>query len=88
MLQDQHLNLQGALQEVVDWNGELSRDSSAALKYSAWRSQLLDNLQEEGLRNLSNKIDDFYAIVLEREPRLLQLDEKDRRSWPRPLSRR
>ena len=79
LLQDQHRNLQGALQEVVDWNGELSRDSSAALKYSAWRSQLLDNLQEEGLRNLSNKIDDFYAIVLEREPRLLQLDEKDRR---------
>ena len=79
LLQDQHPNVQAALQEVVDWNGELSRDSSAALKYSAWRQQLLDNLQEEGLRKLSGKIDDFYAVVLEREPKQLQLDEKDRR---------
>ncbi len=52
---------QAALAELLNWNGELRRDSTAALKYYFWRRQIYEDLGEHQTRALVREIDDLMA---------------------------
>ena len=54
-------------EEVIAWNGDLERDSSGALKYWYWRSAIADVLGEEANSALEGQVDDWYAIVEQRD---------------------
>ena len=45
---------------LLDWNGELSKDSAGALKYAYWRFVLDEHAQGDAIRAA---IDDFYAAA-------------------------
>ncbi len=60
------------LEEMLSWNGQLSKDNTAALKYYYWRNTLHEM---EGGTEIRNAIDDHYAIVEQRAPRAIKLTE-------------
>ena len=76
------------LEELLAWDGQLTRDSTAALKYYYWRSTLHE---AEGGPDLRSKVDDHYAIVEGRAPKALALSEADlalaRAAWLDGLER-
>ncbi len=61
------------LAELLAWDGRLTRDSTAGLKYYYWRSTLHDM---EGGADIRAEVDDHYAIVEQRPPRALELEEE------------
>ncbi|MEM8769406.1 MAG: penicillin acylase family protein, partial [Pseudomonadota bacterium] len=77
-----------ALSELLAWDGQLTRDSTAALKYYYWRSALHD---AQGGPALREKVDDHYAIVEGRAPQALALTETEltlaRDAWVSGLAR-
>jgi len=58
------------LRELLGWDGQLTRDSRAALKYAYWRQALHDREGGPAIRDL---VDDHYAIVEQRPPRPIAL---------------
>lgn len=52
-----------ARDEVLDWNGELARDSAPALKYAYFRYALADGMSRADFDALMEKIDQWYLIV-------------------------
>ncbi len=52
-----------SIQELMDWNMELNRNSSAALKYYYWRQQLTRDLDRKQLQSVEDTIDDWYATA-------------------------
>jgi acyl-homoserine-lactone acylase len=61
--------------ELLDWDGTLHRESTAALKYGYWRLTLADHPDGAAIRNA---VDDHYAVVEGREPRPVNLSESQR----------
>lgn len=56
--------------EVLSWNGELHRNSTAALKYSFWRLALADHA---GGLEVAAAVDDYYALPAARLAKTVQL---------------
>ncbi len=54
--------------ELAAWNGELRRDSSAALKYAYFRIALKEAMTTEAHTALRSKVDQWYAIVDDEAP--------------------
>lgn len=76
------------LTELLDWDGQITRDSTAALKYYFWRTALNETEAGPGIRDV---VDDHYAIVEQRQPRPVELDDAQltvvREAWERGLDR-
>ncbi|MBN4046775.1 penicillin acylase family protein [bacterium AH-315-P07] len=69
-----------ALSDLFNWNVELTKGSTGALKYYFWREQMIqENRTLAGL--LSNSIDDWYHIVDQRAPKDLGPEIKDHYKW-------
>ncbi len=51
------------IEDVLAWNGRLTRDSSGALKYYYWRRQLVDDHGREAVEAAADRIDQWYNIV-------------------------
>ena len=58
------------LQDILEWNGQLDRESTGALKYYYWREQMIVSDSTLAAK-LSNLIDDWYHIVDGRHPKNL-----------------
>ena len=63
------------IKDLSGWNGDLRRDSTAALKYYYWRVQLVQDLGEAESDRQEQLIDDWYAIVEGREQKPVYLDD-------------
>ncbi len=76
------------LDELLGWDGQLTRDSRPGLKYYYWRSTL-DGMA--GGPEIREAVDDHYAIVEQRPPRQIGLTAEQlamvSRSWQDGLSR-
>ncbi len=76
------------LTELLDWDGQITRDSTAALKYYFWRTALNETEAGSGIRDV---VDDHYAIVDQRQPRPVELDDAQlaavREAWESGLDR-
>lgn len=76
------------LTELLDWDGQITRDSTAALKYYFWRTALNETEAGPGIRDV---VDDHYAIVEQRQPRPVELDDAQltvvREAWETGLDR-
>lgn len=66
-----------ALDEVREWNQELHRNSSAALKYAYFRFALAENLTDEEHKALREKIDQWYLIVKNQTPEPVALSDTE-----------
>ncbi len=64
------------IKELLNWDGGLHRDSSAALKYYYWREQLEMDLGKTESDRLQGLIDDWYAIIEDRPPKPVRLDDE------------
>lgn len=56
------------IEDIWDWNGELHKDSTAALKYYYWRAQIAFDVDKESLIEFYNSIDDWYHVIDDRAP--------------------
>ena len=54
---------QEGLRDILAWNGYSTADSSGALKYYYWRQSVNQLLGQEPAIELSNRINDFMAIL-------------------------
>jgi acyl-homoserine-lactone acylase len=61
-----------AAEELVGWDGELRHDSVPALRYAYWRQALAAELGEEAMRELSEAVDDWSAVLRGEEPPALE----------------
>ena len=61
----------GELTEMLGWDGQITKDNTAALKYYYWRTALDETEAGPGIRDL---VDDHYAIVEQRPPRPVELN--------------
>jgi acyl-homoserine-lactone acylase len=70
------------LAELLAWNGQLTKESTAALKYYYWRSALHE---AKGGPAIRGKVDDLYAIVEGRPARPIELTDVElglaREAW-------
>lgn len=64
--------------EVLAWNGELHRESAAAVKYAYFRFALAELLSNEQHKALRDKIDYWYLVVLNQTPPPVALTAADR----------
>ena len=62
------------LNEMLAWDGRLTKDSTAGLKYYYWRNTLHET---EGGTGIRAKVDDHYAIVEQRAPKAIELTEAE-----------
>jgi len=67
---------EAGIRELRKWDGNLHRNSSAALKYYYWREQLVKELGEAESDRLAQLIDDWYAIVEGREEKPLRINDQ------------
>ena len=79
-------NYEAAVEEVLAWNGELAAASTAALKYDLWRSQLVGTLGRDGISALNPRIDDWYAIIEQREEIPIELSEAQMKAMVKAFS--
>jgi acyl-homoserine lactone acylase PvdQ len=63
------------LKDVLSWNGELSRNSTGALKYYYFRKQLVENLGQETAAQLAHEVDYLLAYVGKPAPPLELSDD-------------
>ena len=66
-----------AKQELAKWNGELRRDSGAALKYAYFKFALATVVAGGDYAALRSKIDKWYLIVVGEEPPPVKLTEAE-----------
>jgi acyl-homoserine lactone acylase PvdQ len=69
----EHAHYEAGLEGLLSWDRRSTADSPGALKYDSWRAQLVSDHGREDARALAAAIDDWYAIVEQREPRPLEL---------------
>lgn len=62
-----------AIDDILDWDGALTRDSSGALKYVYWREALDANKELNAA--LASGIDDWYAVVEQRDPKPIEVSD-------------
>jgi acyl-homoserine lactone acylase PvdQ len=62
---DDNADYQAGLDQVLNWNLELDRDSEAALKYYYWRKGINRALRPEEGRALTDEMDQFFTAVFD-----------------------
>ena len=68
-----------ALEALLGWDLQLEASSAGALRYELFRQQLLDDLGREATQALASGIDDYYAIVEEREPNAIAVTDSEQK---------
>jgi acyl-homoserine lactone acylase PvdQ len=64
------------IKDILSWDGELRRDSTAALKYYYWRKQLVEDYGAEAVSDAARRIDYYLAALGEPAPEInLSYDE-------------
>jgi acyl-homoserine lactone acylase PvdQ len=51
------------VKDLLAWDGELRRDSAAALKYYYWRQQLIEDHDRDAVEDVGRAIDDLMGYV-------------------------
>lgn len=51
------------IRDLLSWDGELRRDSTAALKYYYWRQQIIEDYGTEAVSDAANRIDYHLAAL-------------------------
>lgn len=69
-----------ALRALTGWDGELRRDSAAALLYARWRTRLVEELGSNGAAAIAAEIDAFYEVAVLGKTPHTQLDESGQRA--------
>jgi acyl-homoserine lactone acylase PvdQ len=64
------------IEDLVNWDGEMRRDSAGALKYYYWRSQLIEDHGGDAIRSASRRID-FLQASLGRTPPPIELNDDE-----------
>lgn len=65
-----------AVQELLAWDGELRRDSAAALKYFYWRKQLIEDYGDERVGSAARRVDAMSSALGEPVPEIDLSDEE------------
>ncbi len=69
-------NYTAGIKDILSWDGELRRDSTAALKYYYWRKQLIEDFGTETVSDAARRIDYYLAALGEPAPEInLSYDE-------------
>jgi acyl-homoserine lactone acylase PvdQ len=64
------------IKDILSWDGELRRDSTAALKYYYWRKQLIEDFGTELVSDAARRIDYYLAALGKPAPEInLSYDE-------------
>ena len=72
----QHSEYTKAIDDILNWNGELARDSSGAMKYVYWREQLEADHGADTMSAIAPSIDQFgTALGVPEQPVELSQDE-------------
>lgn len=66
-----------AIDDVINWDGMLEKDSTGALKYWYWRRALEDELGDEDLTELKKRVNDYYAIVEQRNEQEVRISKPE-----------
>jgi acyl-homoserine lactone acylase PvdQ len=69
-----------AVNDVLNWNGDLEKDSTGALKYAYWREQLHIMYDGQGLSDVIRRIDDWIHVVESRDPKPLDITDEELQS--------
>lgn len=79
-LQDAPLDRQKQeiMAELSNWNGELRRDSSAALKYTYFKITLAETMSRDAYAAMRERIDNWYLIVLDLTPEAVVLSDAEK----------
>jgi acyl-homoserine-lactone acylase len=75
----EHEHYRAGLEDLAVWDRRNTAGSTGALKYDAWRAQLVADHGKQEARALAAAIDDWYAIVEGREPRPVELSAEQLR---------
>jgi acyl-homoserine lactone acylase PvdQ len=65
-----------AIKDLLSWDGQLERDSTAALKYYYWRRQLVDDYGSEPVSEAARRID-YHVAALGRPAPDIQIDDTE-----------
>ncbi len=65
-----------AIKDLLSWNGELRRDSTAALKYYYWREQIIEDYGPEAVSDAASRID-YYLAALGRPAPEIELSDDE-----------
>jgi len=69
-------NYTAGIKDILSWDGELRRDSTAALKYYYWRKQLVEDYGTETVSDAARRIDYYLAALGKPAPEInLSYDE-------------
>lgn len=83
---DSQPEVREALRELLGWDGEVRRDSSAALKYFYWRQQLPREMGDERYNALARRVD-FHLAALGQTAPPVEAEEEELRMVVQALIR-
>ena len=64
------------IKDLLSWNGELRRDSTAALKYYYWRRQIVEDYGAEAVSDAARRIDYYLAALGKPAPEIDLSDDE------------
>jgi len=64
------------IKDLLPWDGELRRDSTAALKYYYWRKQIIEDYGDEAVSDAASRIDYHLAALGKPAPAIELSDEE------------
>ena len=64
------------IKDILSWDGELLRDSTAALKYYYWRKQLIEDYGAETVSDAAGRIDYYLAALGKPAPEINLSDDE------------
>ena len=64
------------IKDILSWNGELRRDSTAALKYYYWRKQVIEDYGAEVVSDAASRIDYYLAALGKQAPDINLSDDE------------
>lgn len=81
-----HKNYRAGLGDLLRWDQMNTANSPGALKYASWRAQLVEDHGRGVAREMASAIDDYYAIIEQREPRPVELSVEQQRMLTRSFA--
>ncbi len=75
-----------AFKELMDWDGQLAKDSSAALKYFYWRKALREELGSRVNGHVRDRIDQYYLMSIGGYPPRHEIGDTKQEAMARALA--